>query len=93
MNTVAGAWNLAIQCEKQRDGVFRDRVRRVRRNPRDRNPELGRGVDVDAVVAGASKRNMFHAARSKCFKARPIASVIYENADGPRPLDGRCGFR
>ena len=91
-HTVAGARDLAVEREEERDGLLGLRIGRRGRNPRDRKAQLlGRG-DVNPVEPGARQREVFDAEFSKRFEAQAIGVVVDENADRPPAVDRVCSL-
>ena len=69
--------DLAVEREHQRQRVFGDGVRRVRRHPHDREPEALRRLEIDVVEAGTPQRDA----------RRPGASQHLEHAGGQVVVD------
>jgi hypothetical protein len=61
MYPINGAGYLAVEREEERDGMLRDCVRGIGRNPRHGKSELGCGREIDAVKPGAPQSDMFDA--------------------------------
>ena len=47
---VVGAVELPVQCQHQPHGVLGDRVRRIGGDPRHRDPQFARGLDIHVVI-------------------------------------------
>ena len=62
-DAVIGAMDVSVGGEDERQRVFGDRLRGVRRNAYHRHADTVRGVHVDVVEAGTAQRDDPHAER------------------------------
>ncbi len=91
-HAVVGAMDLAVQAEHQRQRVFGDGVRRVRRHPHHRDTETGGRVEIDVVEPGTPQR---HTGRPGCGQhlehvgGEVVVDERADHVDSARVADGR----
>jgi hypothetical protein len=60
-DAIIRAMHFPVERQHKSDGVFGDRVRRVRRNAHHRNPMLCRGSEIDTIVTSTAQRDQSNA--------------------------------
>ena len=80
-----GAVDVAVEGEDQRQRVFGDRRRRVRRHAHDGDVCGRGGGEIDVVVTGAAQRDRPHAGIGEVRHSVGANVVVDEHADGGEP--------
>lgn len=92
-HAVVGEVRVAVEREKERDGVFGDCVRRVGGDVGDGDAERGGGGEIYLVVAGATEGDEARAAGGQSFQRRGVERIVDERADGFVLAGERCVVR
>jgi hypothetical protein len=91
-HTGVGTVDFPIERQDQRHGMFRYGFRRIGRDPRDHDPALARGRQVDIVEAGAAERHQLDFVAAENGKRRLIEPVVHKRAYSVRSSREGCGI-
>ena len=88
-----GAMDAPVERHQQRDGEFRNRVRRIGRHTHHRQPQFRRRDQIDIIIAGTAQRDQPRAAGRQLGQNGRVQPVVDEHADRLEPFAQARGIR